>query len=70
MDKELLIWLMISLLLFVLIMAIAIIGTRPEEMTEEQKNCEHEFVTTSEFIGGKARYRVVSKCVKCGYVVK
>lgn len=38
-------------------------------MTEEQKNCKHEFVVTSEYSPlSKTNYRVVSRCIKCGYV--
>ena len=33
--------------------------------------CNHEFVTTSEFsLLSRNGYRVVSKCIKCGYTVR
>ena len=47
---ELCIYLIFFIALFVFVIAIVMnAGSRPKEMTEEQKNCNHEFVTTSEF---------------------
>ena len=69
---ELCIYLIFFIALFVFVIAIVMnAGSRPKEMTEEQKNCNHEFVTTSEFtMYGRNGYKVVSKCIKCGYVVE
>ena len=68
---ELCICVLFFTLIFVFIVGGIIAGIKPKEMTEEQKNCNHEFVTTSEFtLYGRNGYKVVSKCIKCGYVVK
>ena len=38
------------------------------QLTAEQQECEHTFVTVSKYIAG--RYRVYSRCVKCGLEIK
>lgn len=38
--------------------------------TKAQQNCEHDWVITSEYDFMHSSYRTVSKCSKCGKVVK
>lgn len=41
-----------------------------ENSVETVDNCEHDWVTASEYSWFRNAYRVVSKCSKCGKVVK
>lgn len=33
---------------------------------QQQENCQHEWVTTSRYNYLAGRYKVISKCIKCG----
>lgn len=41
-----------------------------ENSVETVDNCEHDWVLTSEYVWLRQQYRNVSKCSKCGKVVK
>lgn len=61
----------------IIIIASAIIGGFiiksfiTNEKIEQVEECEHEWVVTSEFsLLSKTGYRTVSKCIKCGKVIR
>lgn len=41
-----------------------------ENSVETVDNCEHDWVITSEYVWLRQQYRNVSKCSKCGEVVR
>ena len=41
-----------------------------ENSVETVDNCEHDWVITSEYVWLRQQYRNVSKCSKCGKVVR
>ena len=41
-----------------------------DNSVETVENCEHDWVLTSEYVWHRSQYRNVSKCSKCGRVVK
>lgn len=41
-----------------------------DNSVETVDNCEHDWVLTSEYVWLRQQYRNVSKCSKCGKVVK
>ena len=41
-----------------------------ENYVETVDNCEHDWVLTSEYVWLRQQYRNVSKCSRCGKVVK
>ena len=41
-----------------------------ENSVETVDNCEHDWVLTSEYVWLRQQYRNVSKCSRCGKVVK
>ena len=41
-----------------------------ENSVETVDNCEHDWVITSEYVWYRSQYRNVSKCSKCGEVVR
>ena len=44
---------------------------RPVETVDNSvENCEHDWVTASEYSWYRNAYRIISKCSKCGKVVK
>lgn len=46
-------------------------GIEQTKRTEQMEECEHEWVTTSEFtLLSRDGYRIVSKCIKCGKVIR
>ena len=41
-----------------------------DNSVETVDNCEHDWVITSEYSWYRGQYRTISKCSKCGKVVK
>lgn len=41
-----------------------------DNSVETVDNCEHDWVVSSEYVWYRSQYRNVSKCSKCGKVVK
>ena len=62
---------LITLTTALMIMAIFCVGlfifSGPTDSgVEQSSNCDHEYITTSEYIWWLGSYRTFSKCVKCG----
>ena len=61
----------IIMIVFAIIGGFIIKSFIPNKETEQAEECEHEWVVTSEFsLLSQTHYRTVSKCIKCGKVIK
>lgn len=61
----------VGFMLFVLELdKVTVVENSVENSVESVDNCEHDWVITSEYSWYRGQYRTISKCSKCGKVVK
>ena len=49
---------------------VTVVENSVETVDNSVENCEHDWVTASEYSWYRNAYRIISKCSKCGKVVK
>ena len=60
----------LGFMLFVLELDKVTVMETVDNSVETVDNCEHDWVITSEYSWYRGQYRTISKCSKCGKVVK
>lgn len=60
----------IFILIGIMIIGLVLLTGRMEEQKRLQEECKHDWTITSEYSFWTNSYRTISKCSKCGKVMK